>query len=1148
MATIILADVQRSTDLLERIGTERWVEIMNRVFRLMEAEIYRFGGRVDQFRGDGLVAFFGARYAHEDDPERAILAALAMQEKVTAYAEKLAEEEIDLKLRVGVNTGEVIVARIGDRRQYSEDTAMGQAVAVAARMETAAEPGTVLVSANTYRLVAPCFEWKSLGEIEVQGVRDPIAVYRPTAPQDDLEYIERMKSFGLSQTLIGRKREFKTLKHRVEDLYDERGGIVLLTGETGIGKSFLVTEVRHHFARQGALLAHVRDDEENVRPGLTWLRGRCRSYEQSWPYSMWLDLLRDWLDVHLDESEEEVRARLRRRAEALWGSKLAEYYPYLADFLSLPLEPQFAERVKHLDGEGKRQRFFFAVRSWLTALTENGEIGGRPLVIAFHDVHWADATSLDLLRHCLPLCDQHPLLWLIIFHPDRTSPAWKLRYHVETEYPHRLSNLALPPFTERESGEFIDQLIGPNVLPEETHTLIVSKAEGNPYYIRELIHSLIAQNVLVQDPESGEWHVTRTVTSIDLPDSLQSLLLARIDRLDPEERHVLQVASVIGAVFWIDPLQALLQDVSDLQQHLTHLQREELIHERGRVCCLGMEYAFKSALIRDALYDGLLRPQRVAYHRQVAAYFEENFDLEKQSQYNSLLAYHYRQAGERRKELDYLLQAAHNAQRIYANTEAIERYTEALALLEDLEAQAVEESERQALRRKQFEVLDERGAVFHLMGERTLARADSRALLQMAHRMGDPPPYLIDALLKQPGVARWRDEQELRAGLPLTQKALALARQVDDRHREMQALGAIANQRLYLNDPTWQQAGEDALEIARELGDQRFEAQLLIMLGKFYSWTDQPERGMTYLKRAMPICRSLDDRMMEIALLDQLGLEEERQGDYYRLLTEYQQKRLKLSQEIGYRDGEAASLTLCAQTRGVYLGDYEGAMELLNQSLKILSDTPGEIFALLRVIQIEALRGNFEAALDALERAQSIDEQAVFATARAGLRVVMMILYNALGEEEHLQAALELISEIQQMLEDNPLLSQQYEIAVACKSTAARLGLTAVTAGKKRDEHRAAALRAAQSAMETYEALGFVQIIECMSEEVLFRYSQALQLNGHPADANHYLRRAYDEMMRKHALIPEKSSFQHTYLEHITLHREIREAYERRGE
>ncbi|MEE8390952.1 MAG: adenylate/guanylate cyclase domain-containing protein, partial [Anaerolineae bacterium] len=437
LATVILADVTDSTNILEQVGTEAWVEIMNRVLQILEAEIYRFGGEVDQFRGDGLVAFFGATSAHEDDPERAVLAAMAMHKALAPYAAQLAEDEnIDLLLRAGVNTGDVIVTSIGDSRRHSEDTAMGEAITIAARMETAAEPGTVLVSEHTYRLAQSQFEWKSLGEIMVKGISQPIAVYHPLAPRADAERPHRLQAYGLSTPLIGREAEFHTLKGRVKDLYDDRGGIAIVTGDKGIGKSLLVTEVRHHFVRHGALLAEaheVHDADTSPPASLTWLRGRCRSYSQSSPYSMWLDLLRNWLRIHPGDPQDSVRNRLRHQAEALWGDRLAEHYAYLTTFLSLPVEEAFAERVKYLDAEGLRQQFFLTMRSWAEAMARRG-----PLVLAFADVHWADTTSLDLLEYCLPLCDHEALLWLIVCRPDRTSPIWELCHRIETEYPHRL--------------------------------------------------------------------------------------------------------------------------------------------------------------------------------------------------------------------------------------------------------------------------------------------------------------------------------------------------------------------------------------------------------------------------------------------------------------------------------------------------------------------------------------------------------------------------------------------------------------------------------------------------------------------------------------------------------------------------------------
>jgi class 3 adenylate cyclase/tetratricopeptide (TPR) repeat protein len=1253
LATVVLTDVSGSTDLLERIGTESWVEIMNRVLHILESEVYRFGGRVDQFRGDGLVALFGATSAHEDDPENAVLAGLAMQRALKPYAAVLAEQEgIDLRLRVGVNTGEVIVASVGDSHRYSEDTAMGAGPALAARMEAAAEPGTVLVSENTYRLVRSRFEWQPLGKITVKGVGQPVAVYRPLAPLADAVRTQRLQTRELSKVLIGRIAEFEALKRCVKDLYDGRGGIAMVAGDRGMGKSFLVTTVRQHFIRLGALLAEAQNGGRSPSAALTWLRGRCRSYSQSWPYSVWRNMLYHWLDVGKADSRADTADRLYRQAQLLWGGSadtdrapgptdrqylagitsaapVDEHYPYLATFLSLPLEDTFAERVKHLDAEGLRQQFFFTLRSWVEAMARRG-----PLVLAFSDAQWADTTSLDLLEYCLPLCDHEALLWLIVFRPERTSPVWEFRHRVETGYPHRVTSLTLAPLTETQGGEFIDHLIGPDALPEETRQIVLAKSEGNPYYVRELVYSLIEQGALERDAETTRWRATRAVTSLDVPDTLQSLLLARIDRLSPGERRVLQMAAVIGAVFWWNVLRALASDATlpeemprtlaipdrrypdgkvappaeaeILREHLTALQRAGLIHERGRVPELGMEYAFDSALIRGVVYDSLLSTQRVAYHLRVAEYLEDLLTPEAWLQYAGTLAYHYRGAGKPGKDLFYTLQAAERAQGIYANAEAVEHYTRALELLDAMEqidgpqrlaisasgglmeAQASDEDWLYAIRTRRFEVLSGRCSLFHLMGRFESERADALALLELAEHLGDDPVWRIDALLQQFAMmTHWQSRGRLDTGVSMAEEALALARQIGDQRREMQALFALANQRVFLDDPAWQEAGERALELARQLEDRRYEAHILINLGTLYSWTDRPERGMAYLEAALSICQTLDDKIAEVHLLDQFGLEAERKGDYCRLLTEYHQKRLEISRAIGYREGEGTALVLCGQTQSLYLGDYEEGLALLEEARRILENTPAEIFVLLRVVQIGAVLGRYEGApsewrlqsgngapsewrlqsgigapsewrlqsgigaLEALERMRHIDEQTVFPHARAGLRLVSAILYNAMGGADNYILALDLAAQARQLVDGNPLLTPQYEIAVAHESAVAHLGLARCVADadvdrasvEEQKEHIRLAVESSQTALDLYRALGFVQIIECVSEELLFRHSLALEADGCHAEAADYLQRAYEEMMRKHALIPPDSQFYRTYLENVPLHRAILAAH-----
>ncbi|MCD4739517.1 MAG: AAA family ATPase, partial [Anaerolineae bacterium] len=405
VVTVLLADVCGSTRILEQVGTEAWVQLMSGLFQVLEAEIYRFGGAVDQFRGDGLVAFFGARVAHEDDPERGVLAALSMQHVVERYANQLESPlEIALQIRIGVNTGKVIVTSIGDRRQYSEDTAMGEAVTLAARLEAAAEPGTVLASENTYQLLENQFEWQQLDAVMLKGLREPEQIYRPLSPLRREDSLSPPADLcGHLPSMIGHKEEFVALKRAVGELYDARGGIVTVTGAKGMGKTFLVGKARQHLERQGMLLAEARRRDllseeaypENTCPDsplvATWLSGRSRSYDQSWPYSVWVDLLLDWLAVQTEEPKEEIRERLRQQSQRLWDEHFSEYYPYLAALLRLPLEAEFAALIERLDAESRHRRIFLAIRSWVVALARKG-----PLVLSFSDMHWVDSTSLDL--------------------------------------------------------------------------------------------------------------------------------------------------------------------------------------------------------------------------------------------------------------------------------------------------------------------------------------------------------------------------------------------------------------------------------------------------------------------------------------------------------------------------------------------------------------------------------------------------------------------------------------------------------------------------------------------------------------------------------------------------------------------------------
>jgi predicted ATPase len=638
--------------------------------------------------------------------------------------------------------------------------------------------------------------------------------------------------------------------------------------------------------------------------------------------------------------------------------------------------------------------------------------------------------------------------------------------------------------------------------------------------------------------------MTRAMTTLDLPESLQQLLVARLDRLSAHERLVFQVAAVIGPVFWFNILQALLGNAPTLRADLAALQRAQFIEESGRVPELGMQYTIRTPLMRDTAYESLLNAQRAAYHLRVAEYLEGLSTTDMLGGYDGMLAYHYRGAGNSRKELFYTLLAADHARKIYANAEALQHYSRALELLVSLEATSRSNEETRLLRTERFEVLNNRRDVLYQLGQVVAAHEDTYALLPLAHQLEDDPTWLIDALLAQAEISH-HNLEALSQGLRTAREALDLSRKIGDSNREMHSLLRVANNLFLLKDHHWHDAAGQALAMARQMGDLKTEVQLLIDIGDAYGIDDLP-RSREYLQEALSKSEKLNDKATELSLLAAIGQQFERDGDYFRQLTEYEMKRLHISRKIGNRMEEGNALMFCGQLQALYLGDYENGLELERQALHMWENITSRLFPLLRIAQIQAVQGQYDEALATLDLTRPLGEKVVWDIGRAGLGLVTAIVYNALGDRKHLDLVLDIVSRIQQMASNN-LVSRQYQMTASCEAAEAHLALARKLRGPKnaesRGEHLRQALEASQTALNIYEQFGFVQVVECTSEEILFRHSQTLAANNRKAEAGELLKRAHEEMLRKLAFIPEDSVYRRTFLENIQLHREITAAY-----
>jgi class 3 adenylate cyclase len=537
LVTALFTDIVDSTALAEQLDPEDWREVVSGAHQRVSKAVYRYEGTIAQLLGDGVLAFFGAPLAHEDDAERAIRAALHILEAIQGYADEARRKHRlpNLQMRIGLNTGLVVVGNIGSDL-HMEYLAIGDTVNLASRMQSAAEPNTILVSENTYKLAASLFDFQDRGEIEVKGKAEPIHVYRVLGERKGA--VRTRGIAGLSSPMVGREREFSTLMHITDDVRQGRGCIVSIIGEAGLGKSRLVAEWRK---------AAAAGD-----PPLRWVEGRCLSYGATMAHHLSTDVLRALLGVPAGAPAEEVHVALRQHMEMLFGDEIKEVYPFLGHLLGLKLEEDMATRVKYLDGPALQARYIVACRRYLEALARR-----QPTVLVCEDIHWADPSSVELGIRILPMAADVPIVFVFVARPDKDVPGWKLITQAREVAGVGAIEIYLAPLSEADSKQLVSNLLEIEALPEHVRHLILSKAEGNPFFVEEVIRMLIDRgNIALVD---SRWTVVREVHKIDIPDTLQGVLSARIDRLPEEAKRVLQIASVIGRKFPIRILASVLE-------------------------------------------------------------------------------------------------------------------------------------------------------------------------------------------------------------------------------------------------------------------------------------------------------------------------------------------------------------------------------------------------------------------------------------------------------------------------------------------------------------------------------------------------------------------------------------------------------------
>ncbi len=642
LVTVLFADVANYTAMSDKLDPEEIHQIMDGCFKILMDEIHRYEGTINQFTGDGVMALLGAPLAHEDHAQRACHAALSIQKILEKYSEKIRHHYgFIFKMRIGLNSGPVIVGSIGDdlRMDY---TAVGDTTNLAARMESKAEPGKILVSGATHKLVKDFFEFYPLGKVEVKGKEQPQEAYELIKGGDIETRISASVAKGLTK-FVGRKNSLETIKESYEQALSGSGQVVGIVGEAGVGKSRLLFE----FASQ------LPQDE------FMFLEGRCLHFGSGMVYLPILDMLRSYFEIKEGDQESAIKEKLLKKIRQL-DERLLDTLPSFQELLSVTVDD---EKYKQLEPGHKKMRTFEAIRNFFISVSER-----QPLVLAVEDLHWIDKTSEECIGYLIDWLANTRIM-LILLHRLEYTHQWGSKSYY--------TKIGLTQLGSLSSRLLVQAIMEDDKVPPEIRDLVLSRAGGNPLFVEELTQSLMENGTIVR--KGHEYMLTRDLSDIQVPDTIQGIIAARIDRIEESLKHVIQIASVIGREFAFRILQTIIEMKKDLKSHLLNLQGLELISQKRLFPEL--EYLFKHALTQEVAYNSLLKKRRKELHEKIGEAIETLYP-ERLEEYYELLAYHYGRGDNKDKAFEYLNLANQKAFKLNAMEDAMTYFDDAMKLLD----------------------------------------------------------------------------------------------------------------------------------------------------------------------------------------------------------------------------------------------------------------------------------------------------------------------------------------------------------------------------------------------------------------------------------------------------------------------------------
>jgi adenylate cyclase len=643
---VLFADVVGFTSLADQLDPEELRSVMMSCFQTLAEEIRRYDGFIEKFIGDAIVAIFGAPVAHEDDPERAVRAALGMQTRLQQVRTRVGGATGGaLTMRIGINTGLVVAGTVGEGKDYG---VVGDTVNVAARLQQSGAPGQVTVSEDTYRLIRKSFECRPLGAVSLKGKAEPIQAFEVIGPKQG-RVSRETESPGAP--FIGRGDELRQLGELFARARKGRTQVVSLVGEAGIGKSRLSTEFLRHLHAEG-LLAQI-----------TLYQTSCSALGSE-AYHVLIDFFRTCFALTPEDSATQARNKIATLLQAI-GAATEPVIPVVEHLLGIT---EKGRRLEQVDPEQLKRQLFLAVKEICQCQCRQ-----CPVLLIVEDFQWADAASIELLRSLVDRVYDRPLMLLLVARP--TSQLGAI-YSANVDS----TVIRLQPLTSHESEALLEALVGPLVSPFKPtlRDLVTRRAAGNPFFLEEAIHSLIDAGILIKTPQGTV--LSGDLTRLEVPTTVQGIILSRLDSLEPGAKHLLLEAAVIGPSFDVEVLRHVTSSPRDLQTCLETLLRADLLAEVPGTNGQSPSYRFRNSLIQEVAYNSLLRARRTALHEQIARTLER-LHAGRLDEYLPPLAHHYSLSDDRERALHYLLRFGEKATRMYANQDAAACYRRALEIL-----------------------------------------------------------------------------------------------------------------------------------------------------------------------------------------------------------------------------------------------------------------------------------------------------------------------------------------------------------------------------------------------------------------------------------------------------------------------------------